>query len=961
MRRVALSTLFVVRALVALIAFGLASAPTPSRAQSNASDAALEGFVTDPSGAAVPAARVMALNLGTNQVRETVANREGYFRFPLLQVGEYEVLVSAQGFADYQQTGIRLSVGEQARVDVALGIAGTTETVTVTADASAVLAGQAASGEVLNERAVRSLPITSRNIYNFHLVGPGVKGMPSTGFGTTQFLVGGHDRMTWSMDGIDNSQRRFNRQIRLVISTPENVEEMQVLTGAYSAEFGRAAGGVINVVSRSGSNQVKGGGSALVRPKSLSARPPLASSKPDQKWWMVQGNVGGPVVRDRVFFFANYEYNPLKSPQPVTINPAAAAAIGLGASDLGNSPFGETFHTPSLKVNFRLNDANSGFVRYNRFTNDQPGGGGGLTAISRSLTFKDRMNGVGAQLATTLGPSLLNELRFGFNRRAENRDPYVDGDAGGANVNISGVANFGVNPLAANNSVEASLQVIDNVTWTRGRHTVKTGLDFQTTQYDVHSALSRVFTFTGLAASGGRGAVSPLDQYLRARAGEIDPATGRPYTFTQLQQQIGDPDLSMRFNYLNLFLQDEVRLRSDLTMSAGLRYELIMYPVLDAEAPYALSRRVNNDTNNVAPRVGLTWRPGGSEKTAVRAGYGLYYDSTSLNLVLAAAQNNGRRILSYVVPGSDPRAPIYPNLLATGNPSFATPPSITVFPEDFQTMYAHQASVTIDRQLTGSTVVSAGYSFWNHRNAPYSRDINLGPVVRTLEDGRPVYSGAAGRPDPAYRAINLVESLGTARYHGVDVSLRQRLTRGLQFSVNYGWASARGNSDMEGGAVTDPSNVDRDLGRSAGDLRHNVTGQATYTPEGDGALRWLNGFEFSTLVFYNSGFPVNATAGLDLNNDLVLNDRRPGVERNGFDGPDYFQVDLRISRRIHLGPTAAVDLMLESENLLNRLNANCSIAGCTGAVVSRDGAADFLRITATRPGRYVQLGARFLF
>ena len=299
---------------------------------------------------------MIALNLGTNQVHETATDGTGYFRFPLLQVGEYQLLVSAPGFADYQQTGIRLSVGRQARVDVQLAVGGQSEAVTVTADASMVLAGQGASGEVLNEEAVRALPITSRNVYNFHLVGPGVKGLPSTGFGTTQFLVGGHNRMTWSMDGLDNSQRRTNRQIRLVISTPENVEEMQVLTGAYSAEFGRAAGGVINVISRSGNNEFRGGAMALTRPNDWAARPPLAAVKPEQEWWMIQGNAGGRLVRDRVFFFANYEYNPLKAPQPVTIAPAAAAALGLPAEDLGNSPFGETFHTPSVKVNFRAND-----------------------------------------------------------------------------------------------------------------------------------------------------------------------------------------------------------------------------------------------------------------------------------------------------------------------------------------------------------------------------------------------------------------------------------------------------------------------------------------------------------------------------------------------------------------------------------------------------------------------------
>lgn len=211
-----------------------------------------------------------------------------------------------------------------------------------------------------------------------------------------------------------------------------------------------------------------------------------------------------------------------------------------------------------------------------------------------------------------------------------------------------------------------------------------------------------------------------------------------------------------------------------------MRYELQNYPLLDADAPYPLSRAVTDDTNNIAPRLGLTWRPRGSERTAVRAGYGLFYDTTSLGLIVNAAQINGRRILSYVVPGSDARAPQYPNLLATADSAFTTPPSITVFPEDFETMFAHQANVTVERQLTGHLLAAVGYSFWGHRDTPYARDINLGPVVSTLADGRPVYTGSANRANPAFRAINLVESRGRSSYHGLDVTLKQRLAEGVQ-------------------------------------------------------------------------------------------------------------------------------------------------------------------------------------
>ncbi|MCX6592497.1 MAG: TonB-dependent receptor [Acidobacteria bacterium] len=252
-------------------------------AQTNATDAALDGYIMDEPGGRIAGASVSIRSMLTNQRFEAKANEEGYFRFPLLQVGTYELIVVAPGFAEYRQSGIELRVGQQARVNLSLKVGSTSDSVTVQADAAMVeSSGLAAQGEVLNSRAMRALPVTSRNVYNLHLIGPGVKGIPSTGFGTTQFTFGGNNRSTWTVDGIDNTQRANARQIRLVISTPESVEEMQVLSGGYSAEFGRAAGGIINVVSRSGTNTYHGGFMYLNRPIAAAARPPLAATKPDQ-------------------------------------------------------------------------------------------------------------------------------------------------------------------------------------------------------------------------------------------------------------------------------------------------------------------------------------------------------------------------------------------------------------------------------------------------------------------------------------------------------------------------------------------------------------------------------------------------------------------------------------------------------------------------------------------------------
>ena len=931
-------------------------------AQSNATDAALNGYVRDESGASIPAAKVTARNLATNTEVAGTTNQDGYFRFPLLRVGEYALRASAPGFAEFEQTGVRLTVGQQGRIDVTLKVGTAADSVTINADAALVTVGDVAQGEVLNERAVRTLPITSRNVYNFHLLGPGVKGIPSTGFGTTQFTFGGHNRSTWTVDGLDNSQRRTNRQIRLVISTPESVQEMQVLSGAYSAEFGRAAGGIINVISRSGSNELHGSGMGLYRPNSTSARAPLAARRAQQTWWMVAGNLSGTLKKDRLFFFINDEFNPLKTPQPVTILPSAAQALGLPAADLADSPFGETFHTPSAKLNFNLNSKNSGFLRYNRFTNDQPGGGGGLTAISRSLSFEDRMNGGAGQLATVISPTLLNELRFGINRRAETRETYVPGQPNGAQINITGVASFGVNPLAGSASVETSTQIIDNLTWSLGRHTLKAGLDYQTTGFQIRSALNRLFTFGGLSAAPARPAVTPLDQYLRTVAGAIDPATGRPYTYTQLAQELGENSIPLRYHFVNFFVQDEFRLSPRLTLNFGVRYEAVLNPVLDERAPFSLSQRVNNDMNNWAPRFGFSWSPFPDGKTVVRGGYGIFFDNPSLGTSATGALVNGRRLLSYTIPGTDARSPVFPNLLGSADPTFQTPPNITAFSRDLQVMYGHNGSLQIQRQVLKDLAVNAQYSYWGHRFAPYSRDINLSTPASFLADGRPVYRGTAGRPDPRFRAINLIESGANNNYHGLDLTLTKRFSAGLQLSTTWSWSHAIADGDLEAGALSDPSLRSRDKGNANADVRHNWVLQGLWAPVfATPQMKWFNGFELSAVVFFNSGYMINPLAGTDLNNDLVLNDRLPFRARNSFTGPGFFQTDLRLTRRIRFAERQSLELIAESENLTNHLNAACSIAGCTGAVVNRDGAADFGRITSTRAGRNFQFGMRYAF
>lgn len=938
--------------------FGLLSA------QSNATDAAIEGYVRDASGGTVSGATVTAKNTATNIVSQTTTDGDGYYRFPLLQVGNYDLRVVVEGFKEFNESGIQLAVGKNVRLDAKLEVGQVSEKITVRADDSTLTLADtstAATGDILSRKEVEDLPIPSRNAYNYHLLSPGVQGLTSATFGTTQFTFGGDERSSWNLDGLDNTQRGGNRQIRMVITTPEAIEEMQVLSNGYSAEFGRAAGGQVNIILKSGSNQLHGSALFYYRPRDIQARPSLAAVNPQRTWHDEAFTLGGPIVKDRVFFFGQFENNPYTLPNAITIASANAAALNLPAHDLGTAPFGETYRTIVSKVNYRLNDRNSGYVRYDRFTNYQPGNASGLTITDRGNTFDDHMNGFGAQLATVLSANLLNEVRGGVIRRTQANAPIGNPTANAAYINITGVANIGQNPLAATSTTEQSTQILDNLTWTHGRNTVKVGVDYQHTEFNIFKSENRTFTFGGLTAANGFPAVSALNQYLYTLQGLTNPLTGLPYTYTQVAWDGGNPNLNIGFNFINAFAQDEFRLSPRVTLNAGVRYEAILFPKLDPNAPYAGSRSINDDLTDIAPRIALNWRVTNDSKTVLRAAYGLFYDVPPLSIFYTAAQVNGNRFLSYQVAGGAPNAPIFPNIPSAGLSSQIVPPSINAFDPGFHNTYQGQANLQIQRELGWSWIMTAGYNLALERHGLYSNNVNLGTPTSYLADGRPIFGGT--RPNPQFNQINLIKSSGTTNYNAMFVNLKRTLSKGLLVNMNWTWSHALANTLGEGGALEDPTNLARDYGNADNDARHYLVGQALYEPHiTQSGLNWINGFELSSTMLYSGGYPINVTTGTDLNKDGNLNDRPLFVARNSVQGPSILELDARLQRAFVIRERYRLIGSLETENLLNSTNASCSTSGgCTGAVVSTSGAPDFGRITGARTARNVQFGVKLTF
>ena len=264
----------------------------------------------------------------------------------------------------------------------------------------------------------------------------------------------------------------------------------------------------------------------------------------------------------------------------------------------------------------------------------------------------------------------------------------------------------------------------------------------------------------------------------------------------------------------------------------------------------------------------------------------------------------------------------------------------------------------MQQQLGSEFQVTVGYVFSAERHGLYYADSNLTPSGSALADGRLIYKGTATRPNAAFGAINLIHSGADTNFNGGFISLQKRFTKGVEFTANYTYSHSLADNIGEGGVISDPANVHRDYGNADDDTRHNLTIQGLFRPTfSTHNLGWVNGFEFSSTTFINSGFPINPIAGTDLNDDGVVNDRQLFVGRNSLPSQGLSQEDVELKRYIDLRERLHFSAFVIAENLLNTNNLNCSTTtGCTGAVVNTENSGNFLAETAARTSRNVQVG-----
>jgi len=915
--------------LSALLSLSLTA---PAFAQSQGANGAIEGTVSDTSGGILPGVTVTVTNVDTGTERSLVTNEKGLYRVPLLPLGTYRVVAELQGFKRFEQSGITLSVGQSAVVNVTMSVGTVSETITVNADSPVIDTSRIDIGHTMSDLEVHNLPLVARNPYNFALVQPGVTGIENVEFGVPRLAANGAAmRINYQVDGNTNTEKD-RAGLRLLPMSEVMIQEVKVVTTGFAPEFGQTMGMVYNAVTPSGTNTFKGEGSYLFRRDPFSAFPfffgctgiastcgdaPAGSVLPATKVDTGTADVGGPIIKNRAFFYAGWEQTrrDLSSTSLVTITPANASAIGL-APQPAAVPNVQTGKFLIGKGDFQLNNANRATVRWLRFHNDAPyNSGGGLASLEWATNFLDAMDSVAGQLVSSLGSDKLNEFRVQYAHRHQSSVRNSDSGTGPA-VTITGIASFG-SPVGGTGQGNDGFdfkqnitQVLDNFTYIRAAHSYKFGFDYQMIHDERTAAPQFLYTFPSVAA------------YQAAKTGS------NRLGYSSMTQITGDLGFAMDTHLTSLFVQDDWQIAPKVKFLYGVRYDLYQYPSGLANAPLTATQNFNIDKNNFGPRGGVAWSI--DEKTVMRASTGLMYDQPILGGYEQALQLSGSpKAPAYTFTPASAGAPSYPNPVSTsGTLAVQSPWSVD---PNFVVARTWQTNVQVERSFGRDYTASAGFIYANGDNLPVVTDVNLIPTANSLSDGRPIYSGtvsAATRVDPRFNHILQVQSIGDSTFKGLTLQMSKRLSKGLTYNIQ--WVTGKGldNTPLltqltvqsESGR-SDPSNLNRDLGPNPLDIRQNLSGNIVYqtsSSSSNGFVRaLLSDNEIGVLLQYNSGLPVNIRSNLDLNGDGVLSDRPLGVDRNSLYLPVRRNMDLRYTRSIPIRGSVRGQVIAELKNVFN--------------------------------------------
>ncbi|MFN7998443.1 MAG: TonB-dependent receptor [Bryobacteraceae bacterium] len=933
--------------------------------QTAAMNGVITGAITDPSGAAVSGAIVKATNTSTGLTQSARSEDSGLYRLSLLPIGAYDLEVAATGFATERRVGVQVNAGSTVTVNVPLRVAGSTTQVDVTAGVSITDPSRADLGSTLDNNTTRNLPLVSRNPYNFILFQPNVSGRANTEFGVPRRINanGFNGRINYEIDGSDNTESD-RAGIRLIPISNTYVEEVQQVSNGFAPEFGNTVGTVFNTITKSGTNEYHGEGAYIFRRTPFSAGPkllPASAPTPDVNVDSYSADGGGPVVREKLFFFGAFEHVNRDLPMPVTVPAAIIAQLGLPASYANAIPFSQSVYFYMAKADWMINSRNRLSVRYMHHANDSPYNNtstiGGQFLVSQSYNFIDRSHVGGLQLVSTISPNAINELRGQAAYRGQSNDKFSATGTGPA-ITIFGVANFGGPTGVGFVYNETIPEVADNFSYNFNTHALKFGASSRWIRDTQVQATTAIYTFPSISS------------YLAAASGT------NPRSYINFVQTLGNPSLDYNSAFAGFFAQDSWKPLRNLTLIYGLRYDLYKVPDANKTSPFRYSQSFRTDKNNVGPRLGMAYGFGRNQNTVVRASMGIFYDPPQTDQYRRAILNNGSaNFLNISATPASPYALAFPNVLTSVPTGFSVPPGdITTISPDFATLSSYNANISVSQQISATFVVSASFLYTSGNRLPIYRNINLVPNGQFLVDGRPVFS-ATDRVYPGFANIISAESVGHSTYNGLNLTAQKHLARGYEFYATYTWSHAiddapEQNNIDSGNTVTlsDPTNRRRDRGNSLTDKRHvfNMTG--IWMPEVHAHSRVMNYLlnlnRISIGLVASSGDLFNIGSNRILNGDSSASaayERPLFVGRNTVRAPAVFELNARYSRLFPLTEKKSLEFLAESTNITNtlnvtNLNTTAQVDPLGNILIPSPNAA-----TAARDQRLIQLGLRFNF
>jgi Carboxypeptidase regulatory-like domain/TonB dependent receptor len=997
----------------------IAAPSTPVAAQTAASGT-VEGIVKDPTGGVLPGVTVIVRNMETNVARETVTDEGGRYRAAALQPGRYEVSAELAGFEGSRISDVIVQVGQNVPIDVQMRPAGVSETLTVSGESPVIDIARTDVSNVVGQQAISNLPINGRRWENFVLLSPGVTNDGNFGLVSYRGISGLYNNNT--VDGVDNNQAFFSEargrtRVSYTISQAA-IREFQVGISNFSAEFGRAAGGTVNAVTKSGTNTLHGEGFYFLRDDAFQAREPFTPTKPEELRQQFGVSVGGPIRRDRVFYFVNYDQQLRDFPgfvrtSNVAFFDSACTAPGCAATRAffdgltGFFPREGNNRIFLGKVDTALNQKHNLSVQYNLHRWKSPNGiqtqpilsGTSNDANGTDLVETDF---VVVSMNSVLSNKLLNEFRVQIGRDFEAQEPNAPGPSTTVTGGVSfGMPNFLPRPKYPD---ERRYQFIDNVSYYFGPHSLKAGMDINYVREDVINLFQGggVYSYTSLqtmAADCPPGAAGCV------RLADATP--GRHYSnYTQAFDLRGlAGDVFFTTTDYNFFIQDTWTVGPQFTVNLGLRYEYQKLPqpgetevrgiVFTGNPSYPLTQSFNQDRNNWGPRAGFTYDFGGNHTTIVKGGYGIYFGRTSNSVLSSALTNNAVTFATYTFNNNAAGAPTYPNVLSAPPTIAGARPSIQYLASDLERPEIHMADITFEREVAEALTVSASYLFSRGTHLPLFIDTNLpapSAQVNYVLGGQnlgtfPFYRGS--RPDANIAAAIQVLDVVDSRYHGLVLQVNRRFSRGLLFNVNYTLSKATDNGQNSTTfisnfpSVFDPNNLAAEEGTSNFDRRHRFVASAHYAPG------YLWGIQLGGVITMESGLPVDPTiqGGVSAaatgavvastTNGTGGSFRVPFLERNSFRQDGRSTVDLRLSKAFDLAGRGQLVLLWEAFNLFNRVNyttyasqryavASSSFNAATNTVtVNLNDNAGFLQPTAASNTifgpRDMQLGIKFLW